>query len=356
MTRLQSWIRSLFASVRVPAIRITDILEIIILAWLVYRLLVWIKTTRAWTLLKGIITILAVVSLVYILQMDTLIYIVNRGLSVAIITAVVVFQPELRRALESLGERQFISNLLPLGAMSNVEALFSDKTLTELVKATAEMAKVKTGALIVIMQNETLEEYERTGISLDAQVSSQLLINIFEHNTPLHDGAVVVRGDRITAATCYLPLSDNMALSKELGTRHRAGVGISEVTDSFTIIVSEETGYISTAYRGALRRNLTPEELKDQLTQLQNKSVSGRKFKLWNRAGGKNSMSSPLDKVRGMAETALLKHSEKKKKKEKPDNGDVSGRDADVQAPQNETVQAASAPAEEAQREGGDQQ
>jgi len=287
LTRLQSWIRSLFASVRVPAIRITDILEIIILAWLVYRLLVWIKTTRAWTLLKGIITILAVVSLVYILQMDTLIYIVNRGLSVAIITAVVVFQPELRRALESLGERQFISNLLPLGAMSNVEALFSDKTLTELVKATAEMAKVKTGALIVIMQNETLEEYERTGISLDAQVSSQLLINIFEHNTPLHDGAVVVRGDRITAATCYLPLSDNMALSKELGTRHRAGVGISEVTDSFTIIVSEETGHISTAYRGVLKRNLSQDELKKALTSLQNKSVTSRKFRLW-KGRGKN--------------------------------------------------------------------
>ena len=320
MTRLQSWIRSLFTSVRVPALRITDILEIIILAWLVYRLLVWIKTTRAWTLLKGIITILAVVSLVYILQMDTLIYIVNRGLSVAIITAVVVFQPELRRALESLGERQLISSLLPLGAMSNVEALFSDRTLSELVKATAEMAKVKTGALIVIMQNETLEEYERTGISLDAQVSSQLLINIFEHNTPLHDGAVVVRGDRITAATCYLPLSDNMALSKELGTRHRAGVGISEVTDSFTIIVSEETGYISTAYRGALRRNLTPDELKEQLTQLQNKSVSARKFKLFKRDGVSgavgNGIDSAMDKMKDMAKSMLLKRSEKKKNKE----------------------------------------
>ena len=283
MTRLHSWINRLFLTMRIPSLRITDVLEIIILAWLVYRFLVWIKTTRAWTLLKGIITILAVVLLVYILQMDTLIYLVNRGLSVAIITAVVVFQPELRRALESLGERQFISSLLPLDAMNNVEALFSDRTLNELVKGTAEMAKARTGALIVIMQNETLEEYERTGISIDAQVSSQLLINIFEHNTPLHDGAVVVRGDRITAATCYLPLSDNMALSKELGTRHRAGVGISEVTDSFTIIVSEETGYISTAYRGALRRDLTPDELRDQLVQLQNKSVSARKFKLWKR-------------------------------------------------------------------------
>ena len=294
MTRLHSWINRLFLTMRIPSLRITDVLEIIILAWLVYRFLVWIKTTRAWTLLKGIITILAVVLLVYILQMDTLIYLVNRGLSVAIITAVVVFQPELRRALESLGEKQFISSLLPLDAMNNVEALFSDRTLNELVKGTAEMAKVKTGALIVIMQNETLEEYERTGISIDAQVSSQLLINIFEHNTPLHDGAVVVRGDRITAATCYLPLSDNMALSKELGTRHRAGVGISEVTDSFTIIVSEETGYISTAYRGALRRGLSPDELRDQLVQLQNKSVSARKFKLWTRSEKSDSSESTV--------------------------------------------------------------
>ncbi len=284
MTRMKIWMSSLISSLRIPSLGVTDVLEIIILAFCVYKLLDWIKTTRAWTLLKGIITILVVVLMVYVLQMDTLIYIVNRLFNVAIITAVVVFQPELRRALETLGERKIISSLLPLDAINNVESLFSDRTLQELVKATAEMAKVKTGALIVIMQNETLEEYERTGIRLDAQVSSQLLINIFEHNTPLHDGAVTIRGDRITAATCYLPLSDNMDLSKELGTRHRAGVGISEVTDSFTIIVSEETGYISTAYRGNLRRNVTPDELKDQLIQLQNKSVTSRKFKLWKRS------------------------------------------------------------------------
>ena len=295
MTKISTWIDSLASSLKLPAMRVTDVLEIIILAVLVYKVLDWIKTSRAWTLLKGIITILVVVLLVYALQMDTLIYLVNRIFSVAVITVVVVFQPELRRALESLGERNLISNLLPLDAMNNVEALFSDRTLGELVKAAGEMAKVKTGALIVIMQNETLEEYERTGISLDAQVSSQLLINIFEHNTPLHDGAVIVRGDRITAATCYLPLSDNRDLSKELGTRHRAGVGISEVTDSFTIIVSEETGYISTAYRGVLRRGLTTDELRDALVQLQNKSVTSRKFKLW-RWGEKSRDEHAADK------------------------------------------------------------
>ena len=127
-----------------------------------------------------------------------------------------------------------------------------------------EMGKVKTGALIVIEQNQSLSEYERTGIDVDGIVTSQLLINIFEKNTPLHDGAVIIRGNRITSATCYLPLSDNMALSKDLGTRHRAGVGISEATDSMTVIVSEETGKISVAYKGELERSLDGDRLKER--------------------------------------------------------------------------------------------
>lgn len=283
MGSLRSWITSHLTWLRFPTISITptDILEIIILAFLVYKLLVWIKDSRAWTLLKGILTIVICVGIVYILQMDTLIYIVNHALTIVITAAVVVFQPELRKVLEQLGEKRFISSILPLDNMRSVQELFSDKTINELVKGTVEMAKVKTGALIVIEQNETLEEYERTGIKVDALLTSQLLINIFEHNTPLHDGAVIMRGDRITAATCYLPLSDNMNLSKELGTRHRAAVGISEVTDSLTIVVSEETGYISIAYRGELDRNVTADELRQRLTILQNKSVVSRRFKLW---------------------------------------------------------------------------
>lgn len=283
MNKIAIWISDRLSMLKLPSISITvtDVLEIIILAFLVYRILLWIKNTRAWTLLKGILTIVFCASIVYILRMDTLTYIINHGLTVAIITAVVVFQPELRKVLEQLGEKKFISSLLPLENVQAVTQLFSDKTVSELVKATAEMARAKTGALIVIEQNVTLEEYERTGIRLDALLTSQLLINIFEHNTPLHDGAVIVRGDRITAATCYLPLSDNMGLSKELGTRHRAGVGISEATDSMTIIVSEETGYISVAYRGELERRLTTEQLREKLVTFQNKSVVSRKFKLW---------------------------------------------------------------------------
>ena len=279
--RIGYFVTAIADQLRLPYLTITGVFEILILAYLVYRLLLWIKTTRAWTLLKGMITIIICVMLVYALKMDTLIFIVNKVISIAIITAVVVFQPELRKVLEQLGERQLISSLLPLDALGTVEELFSDRTISELVKACSEMAKCKTGALIVIMQKETLDEYERTGIRVDAVVTNQLLINIFEHNTPLHDGAVIIRGDRITAATCYLPLSDNMTLSKELGTRHRAAVGISEATDSFTIVVSEETGYISVAYRGVLSRHISPDELRERLTVLQNKSVSAKKFRLW---------------------------------------------------------------------------
>jgi diadenylate cyclase len=145
---------------------------------------------------------------------------------------------------------------------------FSERTVNEIVKATFEMAKVKTGALIVVEKDMLLSEYERTGIPLDSLVSSQLLINIFEKNTPLHDGAIIVRGDRVVSATCYLPLSDNMDLDKGLGTRHRAAVGISEVSDSLTIIVSEETGAVSTAVGGRIRRKLDSDQLRIQLMEL----------------------------------------------------------------------------------------
>lgn len=283
MTSLKVWLANDMSWFTMPtvSITITDVLEIFILAFLVYSLLLWIKSTRAWTLLKGLMVLVVCVSLVYILHMDTLIFIVNRGIDIAITAAIVIFQPELRRALEQIGEKQIVSSLIPIDTGRDVTERFSDKTVNEIAKAASEMGKAKTGALIVIEQNVRLDEYERTGITLDSVLTSQLLINIFEHNTPLHDGAVIVRGNRITSATCYLPLSDNMMLSKELGTRHRAGVGISEVTDSLTVIVSEETGGISVAYKGELKRNITVDELKEQLVMLQNKTVPQKKFRIW---------------------------------------------------------------------------
>lgn len=283
MNSLKVWLANDMSWFTMPtvSITITDVLEIFILAFLVYSLLLWIKNTRAWTLLKGLMVLVVCVSLVYILHMDTLIFIVNRGIDIAITAAIVIFQPELRRALEQIGEKQIVSSLIPIDTGRDVTERFSDKTVNEIAKAASEMGKAKTGALIVIEQNVRLDEYERTGITLDSVLTSQLLINIFEHNTPLHDGAVIVRGNHITSATCYLPLSDNMMLSKELGTRHRAGVGISEVTDSLTVIVSEETGGISVAYKGELKRNITVDELKEQLVMLQNKTVPQKKFRIW---------------------------------------------------------------------------
>ena len=205
----------------------------------------------------------------------------RKTLNVGIIAVIIVFQPELRRALEQIGRKNIFANFNIGDESRNVNEKFSDRTINELIKATYELAKTKTGALVVIEQEVSLSEYERTGIDIDSVISSQLLINIFEHNTPLHDGAVIIRHDRIVSATCYLPLSDNMELSKELGTRHRAGVGVSEVTDSLTIIVSEETGKVAVALEGKIYRNIDGEQLRKYLVTAQNKKVESKRFKIW---------------------------------------------------------------------------
>ncbi|MCR4758023.1 diadenylate cyclase [Butyrivibrio sp. INlla18] len=257
-------------SLHMPTIRFSDILEVFIIAFLVYHILVWAKNTRLWSLLKGVIVIVVFILIAALFNMSTILWIVERVFSIAIIAMVVILQPELRKALEELGRKNFFSNVLSLGD-PKTEGRFSDRTLNEIVRACVEMGKVRTGALIVIEQNHPLAEYERTGIDVDGIVTSQLLINIFEHNTPLHDGAVIIRGDRVTAATCYLPLSDNMGIGKELGTRHRAGIGVSEATDSLTIIVSEETGKISIAYEGELERAVDSDRLRERLRIFQDK-------------------------------------------------------------------------------------
>lgn len=268
---------------RVSGIRWVDVVEIIIISFLLYHILVWIKNTRAWSLLKGILVIAAFILVAAYFEMNAILWIVQNMFGVAVTAMVVILQPELRKAMEELGRKNLIASIIPLDlAKTSEEGRFSDRTINEIAKACVEMGKVKTGALIVVEQNQPLSEYERTGIEVDGLVTSQLLINIFEHNTPLHDGAVIIRGNRVTSATCYLPLSDNMMLSKDLGTRHRAGVGISEVTDSLTVIVSEETGKISTAYEGNLERSLDGEALKERLKTIQNKpEEESRKRILW---------------------------------------------------------------------------
>ncbi len=247
-----------------------DIAEILIIAFLVYYILAWMKTTRSWRMLKGLIVIFVFLAVVNLLNMTNIMWIAQNVLSFAVIAIIVVLQPELRQALEQLGQKNFLPSIGFSDSANKSEKAFTEKTVNEITKACVEMGKVKTGALIVIERNESLKDYERTGIEVDGIVTSQLLINIFEHNTPLHDGAVVIRGNRVTYATCYLPLSDNLGLSKALGTRHRAGVGVSEATDSLTLIVSEETGGISIAHEGELLRHLTPENLKEKIQQIMN--------------------------------------------------------------------------------------
>lgn len=259
----------------------TDIVEILIISFLVYQIIVWIKNTKAWSLLKGILVILVFLLIAAIFNMTTILWIAQNSFGLAVTAIIVIMQPELRKALEQLGTKNIISTFIKLDTSRNPSGRFTDRTVNEIIKACFEMGKEKTGALIVIEQSISLVEYERTGIEVDGLITSQLLVNIFEHNTPLHDGAIIIRGDRITSATCYLPLSDNMELSKELGTRHRAGVGISEATDSLTIIVSEETGNVSIAYEGQLYRNMDPEELKKRIILIQNKPSEEKRRKLW---------------------------------------------------------------------------
>ena len=290
MQQISIFIEKYLSTMHVPkTLMWTDIAEIFIISFVVYQLLAWIRNTRTWALLRGVFVILAFLLVAAFFNMSTILWIAGEVFSIAAIAIVIILQPELRRALEQLGQKSFMSAIFPFDTGKTTEGSFTEKTAQEIVKACYEMGKVKTGALIVIENTSTLAEYERTGIEVDGLVSSQLLINIFEHNTPLHDGAVIIRGNRVTWATCYLPLSDNMELSKDLGTRHRAGVGISEVTDSVTIIVSEETGRVSVAYEGVLTRNVEPDTLRAKLSKLQNKTTEDKKKKKLLRKGrGKN--------------------------------------------------------------------
>ena len=252
----------------VPRITVTDIIEIIILAVLFYALIIWIKKTRSWALLKGLIVIFVFILLAAIFQMSTILWLAGKILNYGVIAIIVVFTPELRRALESLGRSKIFKVLFNPDFLRSKPERFSLKTEEEIVKACFDMGKVRTGALIVVERDGDLTDYAATGITLDSKLSYQLLVNIFEKNTPLHDGAVIVKGDRVVSATCYLPLTDNRSLPKELGTRHRAAIGISEVSDSLTIVVSEETGGVSCAFRGEISRNLEQKDLIEKLESI----------------------------------------------------------------------------------------
>lgn len=271
--------------------------EIVIISFLIYHILIWIKNTRAWVLLRGLVIILVFWLIAAYFHMNTILWMGRNVISFAVTAFIVILQPELRKALEEIGNKELFSSILPSFGTKRTEGVFDDRVINEIAKACVEMGKARTGALIVIECKQPLGDFERTGIDVDGLVTSQLLINIFEHNTPLHDGAVIVRGNRITSATCYLPLSDNLNLDKNLGTRHRAGLGISEVTDAVTVIVSEETGKISIAYKGALERSLDADKLRERLKLAQPESgeETKRSYKIW-KGRGRGSKVEKADK------------------------------------------------------------
>ena len=262
-------------------IKITDYIEIVLLAVLIYYVLVWIQRTKAWSLLKGVAIILVFYLIVVLFEFDTIEMMLKQFASAGLVALIVLFQPELRRVLETLGENDLLKKWFPLDGTKEQGERFSVETVNAIADAAFALGKTKTGALIVIEQNITLDDFVKTGIAMDAIVSSPLLVQIFEHNTPLHDGAVIIRGNRILAATCYLPLSKNNQISKALGTRHRAGIGISEVTDSITIIASEETGSVSLAVGGELITDVDRNSLAAKLNYIRKKSIDVKRFRLW---------------------------------------------------------------------------
>ncbi len=262
-------------------IRLMDVLDIIIVAVVFYKLYMLIRQTRAEQLLKGIILLLVAAKISEILELYTLFWILEKAMTLGVLAVLIVFQPELRRALEYIGRTKFFSK-----SLIEVEGEEIEKTVDQIVDAYASLSRQKIGALIIIERETGLNEIAETGTEINGKVSSELLINIFIPNTPLHDGAVLINKDNIKAASCFLPLTENINLSKELGTRHRAAIGMTEKSDSLGIIVSEETGIISVADNGKLKRNITSEELKEILLDIYKPEAN--KFKLFAKWRNKN--------------------------------------------------------------------
>ena len=275
---IRVFLNDLFNVWTIPNIDIVDVLEVLIITIIAYRIMLWMKNTKAWMLLKGLLVLVFFIFIATLLQMRAILFIGQQSLSVLAIGAVVVFQPELRRALEKLGEKDLFSGI-NLFSTKYENLRFSTNTLETIVDACSKLSAEKTGALIVVEQSTMLNEYVNTGIVLDSAISEQLLLNIFDGNTPLHDGAVIIRGNRIVAATCYLPLSENMYVSKDLGTRHRAALGMTEVSDALVLVVSEETGAISVSVEGRLERNINTVTLRKHLREIQLKTPEPKKIK-----------------------------------------------------------------------------
>lgn len=265
-----------------------DILDILIVAYIIYRVMKLLKDTSAERLIKGIIILVGIMLLASMLHLTMISWLLQQALNVGLFAIVVVFQPELRRLLEQIGKGNFSRLIVPADAPDEVESM-----ITATVSACADMSRTKTGALIVFERKERLGEIIATGTRVDAAPSAELIKNIFFKNSPLHDGAMIVRAGRVCAAGCVLPLSGNQGLSRDLGTRHRAAVGMSETADSVLVVVSEETGAISVAIGGMLKRHLSPDMLRKLLenelldSEKQEKSRLAAIRDMWKGGAGK---------------------------------------------------------------------
>ncbi|GGG07478.1 diadenylate cyclase CdaA [Paenibacillus abyssi] len=264
---------------------IKDLIDVTIVSYIIYKLFLLVRGTRAVQLLKGIFVLVATWAISTWFNLYTLKWLMNQMFTFGVITVLILFQPELRRALEQLGRGKLF------GRSNPVERDIHDR-IDELIKAVNHLSRKKIGALIVFERETGLNDYIESGIHMESRVSSELLINIFIPNTPLHDGAVIIRGNQIMAAGCYLPLSENPFISKELGTRHRAAIGISEVCDAVSIVVSEETGQVSLALGGMVVRDINEEslisKLFDELTPKSTAEKAKARVSFWKRRGDQN--------------------------------------------------------------------
>jgi diadenylate cyclase len=267
----------------IPEITIYDIVDIIIVSYVVYKLILLVRGTRAVQLLKGIFVVVVTWALSIWFNLNTLKWMMNQMFTFGVLAIIIIFQPELRRALEQLGRGTLFTR-----ASAEEDQDFS-KRIGEVIKSINHLSRRKIGALIVFERETGLNDYIESGIQIGSQISSELIINIFTPNTPLHDGAVIIRKNQLMAAGCYLPLSENPFISKELGTRHRAAIGMSEVSDAISVVVSEETGQVSLAINGQVVRDIKEESLISKLfDELRPKSKAKEKPSFWRRKGGQH--------------------------------------------------------------------
>lgn len=278
------WIAQLNLSrMSIPNIRVSDIVDILLVAVLIYYIIIWIKETRAWSVFKGILIVLVLSVASYQLHFYTISFIIEKTLSVGILAVIVLFQPEFRRGLEKLGTNSVVSRFEGVNQLFGSDAnstAITPKSITEIIDACVEMSKQRTGALILIEQKVGVADLEETGIPIDAIITKQLLMNIFKDKAPLHDGAVIIKNNKIAAAACKFP-NTHKEIGYELGTRHRAAVGASEVSDAYIIVVSEETGNISVAHGGKLYKKLSVDKIRALFVREQTKSK--QKLQFWGR-------------------------------------------------------------------------